>query len=172
MAARRTVKAFEDTSVQIISTRERSEPRVELLQTITPSVTFILVGDRDLGTFMVKSFERFAQKHGISDAALLKAAENVIAGKVDADLGGGVYKQRVARTGQGKSSGFRTLLAHRTSEHVFFVFGFAKNERDNITQAELHALKAQAKILGELSTDQIAGALLCGALIEVKHDNP
>lgn len=119
-----------------------------------------------------ESFERFAQRHGISAPALLKAAENVVAGKVDADLRGGVYQQRVAGTGQGKSSGFRMLLAHRTSEHVFFVFGFAKNERDNITQAELHALKAQAKLLGEFSTDQMAGALLCGALIEVKHGNP
>lgn len=59
-----------------------------------------------MGAFKVKSFERFAQKHGISDADLLKAAESVIAGNFDADLGGGVYKQRVAREGQGKSSGF------------------------------------------------------------------
>jgi hypothetical protein len=118
---------------------------------------------------MVKRFERFAQKHGISDAALLKAADDVVAGNADADLGGGVYKQRVARAGHGKSSGFRTLLAHRTSKHVFLVFGFAKNERDNITEAELAALKAQAKSLGDLSAEQIASALQCGALIEVKH---
>lgn len=122
-----------------------------------------------MGAFKVKSFERFAQKHGISGADLLKAAESVIAGNFDADLGGGVYKQRVAREGQGKSSGFRTLLAHRTSEHVFFVFGFAKNGKDNITQKELRALKAQAKTLGQLSTDQLVSASQCGALIEVKH---
>lgn len=124
-----------------------------------------------MGAFKVRSFERFAQKHGISDADLLKAAEHVIAGTVDADLGGGVYKQRVARVGQGKSSGFRTLLTHRTSEHVFFVFGFAKNEKDNITQKELVALKAQAKTLGSLSTEQVAGALRRDALIEVEHGN-
>ena len=82
-------------------------------------------GDRGLGAFKVKSFDRFAQTHGISDVDLLKAAESVIAGNFDADLGGGVYEQRVARVGQGKSSGFRSLLAHRTSEHVFFVFGFS-----------------------------------------------
>lgn len=122
-----------------------------------------------MGAFKVKSFERFAQKHGISDANLLKAAEDVTTGNFDADLGGGVYKQRVARTGQGKSSGFRTLLAHRTSGHVFFVFGFTKNEKDNITQKELKALKAQARTLGELSTDQIVSASQCGALIEVEH---
>ena len=124
-----------------------------------------------MGSFKVKSFERFAQKHAISDADLLKAAENVVAGNVDADLGGGVYKQRAARIGQGKASGFRTLLTHRTSEHVFFVFGFAKNEKDNITQKELKALKAQAKTFGELSTDQIASASRCGVLIEVEHGN-
>ena len=124
-----------------------------------------------MGAFKVKSFERFAQKHGISDSDLLKAAESMTAGNFDADLGGGVYKQRVARVGQGKSSGFRTLLAHRTSEHVFFVFGFAKNEKDNITQEELKALKAQAKTLGQLSTDRIVSALQYGALVEVERGN-
>ena len=124
-----------------------------------------------MGAFKVKSFERFAQKHGISDADLLKAAESMTAGNFDADLGGGVYQQRVARVGQGKSSGFRTLLAHRTSEHVFFVFGFAKNEKDNITQKELKALKAQAKTLGQLSTDRIVSALQYGALVEVERGN-
>jgi hypothetical protein len=122
-----------------------------------------------LGTFKVKGFDRFAQKHGISDADLLKAAKRVISGNFDADLGGGVYKQRVARVGQGKSSGFRTLLAHRTSDHVFFVFGFAKNERDNVSRRELEALKVQAKTLGALSTNQIVRAIQCGALIEVEH---
>ena len=59
-----------------------------------------------MGAFKVKSFERFAQKHGIADADLLKTAESMTAGNFDADLGGGVYKQRVARVGQRKSSGF------------------------------------------------------------------
>ncbi|OGT60240.1 MAG: hypothetical protein A3E01_15495 [Gammaproteobacteria bacterium RIFCSPHIGHO2_12_FULL_63_22] len=122
-----------------------------------------------MGAFKVKSFDRFAQKHGISDADLLKAAKRVIAGNFDADLGGGVYKQRLARVGQGKSSGFRTLVAHRTSEHVFFVFGFSKSERDNVTLKELEALKVQAKILGALSTNQMVRAIQCGALIEVEH---
>jgi hypothetical protein len=124
-----------------------------------------------VGAFKVKSFERFAQKSGIPDADLVQAAESVVAGNFDADLGGGVYKQRVARPGQGKSGGYRTLLTHRTSEHVFFVFGFAKNERDNITTKELKALKAQSKALGTLSTDQIDSALKSGALIEVEHGN-
>lgn len=122
-----------------------------------------------MGAYKVRSFERFAHKHEISDADLCKAAEDVVAGNVDADLGGGVYKQRVARPGQGKSSGFRTLLTHRTSEHVFFVFGFAKNARENVTAQELKALKAQARSLGELSTIQIGDALQCGALIEVAN---
>jgi hypothetical protein len=122
-----------------------------------------------LGAFKVRCFERFAQRHGISDAELLTAATDVMAGNVDADLGGGVYKQRLARRGQGKSSGFRALLAHRTGEHVFFVFGFAKSERDNITPKELRVLRAQAKALGVLSTEQLAGALQHGALVEVRQ---
>lgn len=58
-----------------------------------------------------------------------------------------------------------------TSEHVFFVFGFAKNEKDNIKQRELRALKAQAKTLGGLSTDHMARALQYGALVEVEQGN-
>lgn len=81
-----------------------------------------------MGQYKVKSFDRFARKNEISDADLAKAGADILQGKVDADLGGGVYKQRVARKGGGKSGGFRTLITHKTNEHIFFVYGFGKND--------------------------------------------
>ena len=69
--------------------------------------------------YKVKSFDRFARKNKIPDGDLATAADEVLQGNFDADLGGGVYKQRVARKGGGKSGGFRTLITHKTSDHFF-----------------------------------------------------
>ena len=66
-------------------------------------------------------FERFARKQNISDKAMAQAIERAEQGLIDADLGGGVIKQRVARPGQGKSGGFRTVILYRTTERAFFV---------------------------------------------------
>ena len=82
--------------------------------------------------FKNKTFTRFARKAGIDDASLCKAVRDADQGLLDADLGGGVIKQRVARSGAGKSGGFRTLILFRIGTLAFFVHGFAKNERDNI----------------------------------------
>jgi hypothetical protein len=87
--------------------------------------------------FKTKSFNRFARKEGLEDAPLLEAAKNAVAGRVDADLGGGVIKQRIARKGGGKSGGFRTILLFRSGSHIFFVFGFAKSERANISKGRI-----------------------------------
>lgn len=73
-------------------------------------------------TFKTKAFKRFADKAGISDVALCRAV-------TDADLGGGATKQRIARSGQGKSGGFRTLIVFKAGTRAIFVHGFAKNER-------------------------------------------
>lgn len=94
-------------------------------------------------------FERFARKERIADAALREAVERAESGLVDADLGGGVIKQRVAREGQGKSGGYRTILLLRQGERAIFAYGFAKNDRDNIDRNELAAFrKAAALFLG------------------------
>jgi hypothetical protein len=120
--------------------------------------------------YKVKSFDRFARKNRISDADLATAATEVLEGSYDADLGGGVYKQRVARKGEGKSGGFRTLITHKTSEHVFFVYGFGKNVRDNIDEKELKALKLMAKEFGKLSQAQVDEAVASGEFVEVEDD--
>jgi hypothetical protein len=87
--------------------------------------------------FMTKPAARFARKERITAAALLRAAADIVAGRIDADLGGGVVKQRVARAGAGKSGGYRTVVVFRAGSHVFFVYGFAKSSRANISGSEL-----------------------------------
>jgi hypothetical protein len=87
---------------------------------------------------------------------------------VAADLGGGVIKQRIARPGQGKSGGFRTLIVFRVGKRAIFVHGFAKNEKDNIEKDELLALKRLAAELLAYDDKTLARVLASGVLIEVK----
>ncbi|MGC3874674.1 type II toxin-antitoxin system RelE/ParE family toxin [Halomonas sp. GXIMD04776] len=88
-------------------------------------------------------FARFARKQGISDAALFEAAHRVEKGLIDAHLGSGVIKQRVARSGQGKSGGYRVILLYRQAERVFFVYGFAKSDKSNLAIDEENILNMQ-----------------------------
>jgi hypothetical protein len=97
-----------------------------------------------LRIFKNKSFARFAKKAEINDSALCKAVKDAEQGLIDADLGGGVIKQRVARTGQGKSGGYRTMILFKVETRAFFVHGFAKNEKDNIEPEDLIAFKKLA----------------------------
>ena len=105
--------------------------------------------------FKNKSFARFARKARIADAALCEAVGNAERGLIDADLGGGVIKQRIARSGGGKSGGFRTIILFRAGARAFFVHGFAKNDQDNIRDDELAAFKMLAA--------ETAGLRRCGA---------
>jgi hypothetical protein len=91
-------------------------------------------------------------------------------GLVDADLGGGVIKQRVARTGQGRSGGYRVLIAYRTHERSIFLYGFAKSERENIKDDELATLREIAARLLEANEERLAHAIEEGALQEVPYD--
>ena len=95
--------------------------------------------------FKTPDFVTWAKDEGVNDKALLDAVKEIEAGLIDANLGGNVIKKRVAREGQGKSGGFRTLLAFKSQDKSFFMFGFAKNERENISVKEKAALKAMAK---------------------------
>ena len=83
-------------------------------------------------TFKTRPFARFAHREGIADEALCDAVERAAKGLVDADLGGGVIKQRIARRGRGRSGGFRTIVVFRRGELAFFVHGFAKSDRENL----------------------------------------
>ena len=120
-------------------------------------------------TYKTKVFARWARKQGLDDDALLDAVEEMEDGKIDADLGGKVYKKRVALPGGGKSGGVRTLIAFKDGEKAFFMYGFAKNERANIGDAELKALKVMAKTLFGKSAKKLKTDIDEKILIEVKR---
>ena len=117
--------------------------------------------------FKIKGFMRFQRKERIADAALIEAIRLAESGLVDADLGGGLIKQRIARLGQGKRGGYRTLIAFSQKDRAFFVFGFAKNERSNIGTEELEELKTLAAIYFSLSENQIAELIETDEVVEL-----
>lgn len=113
-------------------------------------------------------FERFARKQGIANKALLDAIERAERGLVDADLGGGVIKQRVARPGQGKSGGYRTIILYRTAERAFFMYGFAKSDRNNIDDDEEAEFKKAAEHVLGLSEEYLVKLIEAGQFTEVQ----
>jgi hypothetical protein len=117
--------------------------------------------------FKNKAFTRFANKAGMGDAVLCDAIQDAERGLIAADLGGGVIKQRIARPGQGKSSGFRALIVFRAGGRAFFVHGFAKNAKDNIGRDELAALKKLASELLAYDDKALARVVGTGTLTEV-----
>ncbi len=117
--------------------------------------------------FKNKAFARFARKARITDATLCDAIADATRGLIDADLGGGVIKQRIARPGEGKSGGFRTIILFRIKERAFFVHGFAKNELDNIDDDELAAFKLLAVEMMTYDDTALDKAIANGTLTEV-----
>ena len=105
--------------------------------------------------FKNKWFVRFARKEAISDESLHEAVKRIEAGNYDADLGAGVFKQRVARPGEGHSGGYRVILCCKLEERAFFVYGFAKSDRANIAQDEAREFKKLAKILFAMTDEQL-----------------
>ncbi len=111
------------------------------------------------------------RKTGLSDAALCKAAAEMQQGLIDADLGGGVMKKRVPMPGRGKSGGARTLVATNKGDLWFFVFGFEKSERANISPQELDALQAIAADLLQLTAKDLDVQVETNALQEICHES-
>ncbi len=128
------------------------------------------VVDLQLQTFKTKAFARFAKREGVQDAALREAVERAEKGLVDADLGGGVIKQRIAKPGGGRSSGFRTIVLFRRGTLAFFVYGFAKGDRDNLRPDELAAFRLLADQYLALDHPGLKAAQSVGAIIEVKRN--
>ena len=114
-------------------------------------------------------FAKFARKERISDAALCEAIDRATRGLIDADLGSGLIKQRVAREGAGRSGGYRTLIFFRSGERSIFVFGFAKSDKANLDAEELAEFKKAAKELLEFSQEQVDALVGIGRLLEVKR---
>jgi len=115
-------------------------------------------------------FDRWARKEGLTTRSLCDAVREMAAGLYEADLGGGLLKKRIARPGQGKRGGFRTLVATNKGNRWIFVYGFPKNERSNIDKDEEEALKKLAALLLSLTTQAVDKAKLAGELIEVDCD--
>ncbi len=115
-----------------------------------------------------KSFARFAARNDIADEDLCEAVQRALRGLIDADLGGGIIKQRIARQGEGRSGGFRSMIVFRAETRAVFVHGFAKKDVGNIAAGELKALKNLAKLVLACSEAEITSAAAAGVFLEVK----
>ena len=120
--------------------------------------------------YKTRHFNRWARKAGLSDAALRQAVAEIRQGLVDAELGNGIIKKRVALPGHGKRGSARTLLATNRGDRWIFIYGFEKNERANITKYELEALKLLSDDLLELTHPQISEAVHKGLILEVPDE--
>jgi len=115
-------------------------------------------------------FGRFARKEKISADALWEAVERAEKYLIDANLGGGVIKQRIARPGAGKSKGYRSIVLYKQGERAFFVYGFPKSDLDNIRNDEEEQFKKAAKLILVLTDEQVYQLIKNGQLEEVMKD--
>jgi hypothetical protein len=119
--------------------------------------------------FKNKWFTRFAGNEGITDGELRDMVSQLEEGQADADLGGGVYKIRVARPGEGKSGGYRVIVFFRSEERTFYQYAYPKSSRDNISQKELRVFKRTAKTNFAMSDRELANAIRAGEFIEIEE---
>jgi hypothetical protein len=120
--------------------------------------------------FKTRHFSRWLRMTELTDKALCLAVVEMVQGLIDADLGAGVVKKRIALPGRGKSGGARTLLATNKGSRWFFLFGFEKNERANVADDELAALQELAGELLTRTNDDLDTAVADGILLEICHD--
>lgn len=120
--------------------------------------------------FKNKPFEKWAQTLKITDSILIDTVNDLEKGLYEANLGGYVYKKRISVEGRGKSSGARTIIAFKSHDKAFFIYGFSKNEKANITEKEKEALKRLAKHYFSYDDKQLKHAIKNRELIEVKHE--
>jgi hypothetical protein len=120
--------------------------------------------------FKYTRFSRFADKEGITDNELREIVDQIEAKQADANLGGDVYKVRVARQGEGKSGGHRVIVYFRNEFRTFFVYGFSKNDRGNISERGLKLFKHDAKKVFGLTDAEIKTWLYRGTLTEITEE--
>lgn len=119
--------------------------------------------------FKTRTFVAAFKKVDIADTLLVTAVQELSRGLHDGDLGGGLYKKRLAVGGKGKRGSVRTIVATRAGERWFYLYGFKKNERADITPREQAALKALARDLLGLKEEELQTALRDGAIWEIDH---
>jgi hypothetical protein len=126
---------------------------------------------REVRVFKYPRFSRFADKESITDNELLEIVNQLDEDQAEANLGGDVYKVRVARQGEGKSGGYRVIVYFRNEFRTFFVYGFPKSERDNINEKELKRFKLDAKKDFAMTDTGIRTWLGRGTLIEITEED-
>lgn len=120
--------------------------------------------------FKTKWFNRFTEQENIDDEALCKAIKRAEKGLIDADLGGCLIKIRIAKKGRGRSAGYRTLIAYKKDKIAIFLFGFAKNEQENISDKEEKSLKEIATKWVTANDNELNNSFRTGIIREVKYE--
>lgn len=124
---------------------------------------------KTLSVYKGKAFVRFAKKARINDADLWDAAQRANDGLIDADLGGGVIKQRIARAGGGKSGGSRTIVLFKRNNRAVYVYGFEKKDTANIDRHELEAFRELAEVILGYTQLEMEQRVKDGALFRVEE---
>jgi hypothetical protein len=119
--------------------------------------------------YKTRSFARWVKREGLADRDLCDTVVEMQKGLIDARLGGGLVKKRVARSGHGKRGGYRVILASNFGDRWVFMFGFAKNERDNVDDDELRLMKRLASAFLEMDDRMLKQALTSGEILEIHH---
>ena len=120
--------------------------------------------------FKTKDFAQWAKKMKTADSKFIKAISKIEHGLIDAELGNYLYKERVALQNSGKREGARTIIAYKDWDKAYFLYGFAKNEKDTISITEKYALKKYADVLINMSAKQLHNAKIGGEIIEVCYE--
>ena len=98
----------------------------------------------------------------------MEAALRIHQGAIDANLGGGVIKQRIARKGQGRSSGSRAIVLLCLQGRMVYVYGFEKKDKDALAEDELSAFRELATVMQGYRDAELAKRVADGALIKVE----
>ena len=134
---------------------------------------FISLSDivNQVRVFKNKWFNRWANRESVSDDILLKAAQEIVEGKTEADLGGSLFKKRLPRTGGGKRGGYRTIVGYKksNSERIIFLYAFGKNDKKNISAKEEVALSRAAEVFISLTAGQVNKLLTENSIWEVQY---
>lgn len=117
--------------------------------------------------YKIIDFAKWAEEYMVSDQILIDAITEMNNGLYDANLGGSVYKKRIPLDNKGKRGGARTIIAFKYNDKAFFIYSFAKNKKDNISDKDLKALKKLSKVYFSLTDKEIIEALHAGNLIKV-----
>ncbi len=117
--------------------------------------------------FGTRIFTRWKEKTGLRDQSLIEAVKEMEKGLIDADLGGYVLKKRIGLPGRGKRGSVRVIVATRRTDHWFFLYGFEKNEKENISKKELKFLQEIATEFVNMDDEKVEVALYTKELEEV-----